>query len=320
MFLTSFSEAIVPSSSDQTDEDVALISKILKGNTEDDDSAGLITLLCKRTNKERLEISKKFKSKYSKDLSDEIENQLDGNLQKIMLAMFLSPIDYDCLELKNSLKGMGTVEDTLIEILSTRSSSRIREIIERYPDLYVEDLEEAVKDDTSGLFQKLLQALMVNKRSLESQIEEEKLQGDLEVLNSALEKNGDTNKLLDIFSIRSQAEIRYLNKAYYESYGIYLDKALKAKFSNDELNLFKSILDAQLDVIDFFSNKLIDVFKGIGTNDESLIRIFVSRNGIDLREISEAYMKKTGKSLQEKIQDECSGEFKIVLLGILNSN
>lgn len=55
--------------------------------------------------------------------------------------MFRTPLDYDCSVLKKAMKGLGTDEETLIDILWTRSNSQLKAIKERYEVLYKTNLE-----------------------------------------------------------------------------------------------------------------------------------------------------------------------------------
>ena len=94
--------------------------------------------------------------------------------------MYYHPIDFDCFSLRSAMKGLGTDEDTLIEIIGTRPNSILKKIIERYSKLIEgRDLISDVKGDTSGSFRKLLVSILQTQRS-------GKLDPDIEKCNKIL--------------------------------------------------------------------------------------------------------------------------------------
>lgn len=44
----------------------------------------------------------------------------------------MDPVELDCYELKNAVKGLGTDEQALFEILASRSNERLKAIAETY--------------------------------------------------------------------------------------------------------------------------------------------------------------------------------------------
>jgi hypothetical protein len=46
----------------------------------------------------------------------------------------MAPAEYDAYQLRKAMKGLGTDEDVLIEILCTRSNAQLKEIIRVYKE------------------------------------------------------------------------------------------------------------------------------------------------------------------------------------------
>ena len=63
---------------------------------------------------------------------DELKSELSGDLEKCMLALFTPKILYDAKCLRLAMKGAGTDERALIEILCSRTNAEINEIKETY--------------------------------------------------------------------------------------------------------------------------------------------------------------------------------------------
>ena len=116
----------------------------------------LIDITGKRTHKERMKIRQAYKTMYGRDLMDDLSSDLSGNYKKAMLALFTDPIEYDTDSLYEAMKGLGTDEDTLIEILASRPGWYINKIKKKYKEKYKKELENDIKGDTSGNFRKLL--------------------------------------------------------------------------------------------------------------------------------------------------------------------
>ena len=66
------------------------------------------------------------------DLVDHIKSELSGDFEKVMVALMMSQAEYDAHLVREAVKGLGTDEDLLIEVLCTRSNAELEAAKEVY--------------------------------------------------------------------------------------------------------------------------------------------------------------------------------------------
>lgn len=91
-----------------------------------------------------------------------------------------------------------------------------------------------------------------------------------------------------------------------------LDRAIKNEFSGDIMDGLIAILQCTTNKAEFFASRLHKSMAGIGTNDNQLIRLVVTRCEIDLNDIKVAFERLYGKSLRSWIkvrQWQCQDQF-----------
>ncbi|PKU29286.1 annexin a8-like protein 1 isoform x3 [Limosa lapponica baueri] len=72
------------------------------------------------------------------DLIESLKSELSGDFERLMVALMYSPFKYDAKELHDAMKGVGTSEDVIIEILASRTKAQIKEIIKAYKEVELE--------------------------------------------------------------------------------------------------------------------------------------------------------------------------------------
>lgn len=117
---------VTPSHNFNAMNDAGVLRKAMKGFGTDEDA--LISVICRRTNNERQEIAKAFKTSYGKDLINDIKSETKNNFEKLLVACLTPTEQYLCMEINEALAGAGTDEEVLIEVLCTMTNNEISNI------------------------------------------------------------------------------------------------------------------------------------------------------------------------------------------------
>uniref|UniRef100_A0A7N5P7X1 Annexin n=1 Tax=Ailuropoda melanoleuca TaxID=9646 RepID=A0A7N5P7X1_AILME len=101
--------------------DAEVLRKAMKGLGTDEEP--ILKILTGRSNAQRQEIAVAFKTLFGKDLVDDLKSELKGNLETLMVSLMRPARIYDAHALKHAIKGAGTDEKVLTEILASRTPS-----------------------------------------------------------------------------------------------------------------------------------------------------------------------------------------------------
>uniref|UniRef100_A0A6Q2ZEH1 Annexin n=1 Tax=Esox lucius TaxID=8010 RepID=A0A6Q2ZEH1_ESOLU len=278
--------------------DVEVLRKAMKGFGTDE--AAIIELLGSRTNKQRVPMVAAYKTTYGK---------VSFTLQDHFTAGFF--------ETENNWNtGAGTDEACLIEILSSRSNAEIREINQIYKQEYGKKLEDAIINDTSGHFRRLLVSLCQGNRDEREQVDINLAKQDAQKLYAAGENKvgTDESQFNAILCSRSRPHLKAVFHEYQQMCGRDIVKSICREMSGDVEDGMVAVVKCIRNTPEYFAERLHKSMAGAGTKDKTLIRIMVTRSEVDMLDIRQAFLKNYGKSLYTAISGDTSGDYKKLLL------
>ncbi|KAM4688728.1 annexin A13 [Discoglossus pictus] len=300
------------------EKDAKKLHKACKGMGTDEKA--IIEILSNRTSDQRQEIKQKYKSMYGKDLDGVLKGELSGNFEKAAVALLDRPCEYDARELRQAMKGAGTNESLLVQILCTRANKQVAAIREAYKRLFDRDLESDIKSETSGNFSKILVSLLQANRDEGLSINEDLAGQDAKRLYEAGESRWGTEELEFniVLATRNYMQLRATFKAYEILHGKDIEDVIKSETSGDLKKAYLTIVKCTKDCQGYFAKKLYKAMQGGGTDEATLIRILVTRAEIDLETIKERFQQLYKKSLADAIKSDTSGDFCRLLLALLH--
>ena len=309
---------VAPAGNNQgVEQDCELLHKAMDGVGTDNNA--IINLICSRNAAQRAEIRKNYTFCYGKDLIKRIKEELNGHFKDTVVGLFMTPPEYDAYCLYKAMKGIGTNEGVLIEIIGTRNNQEMKLIKEEFQKNYGNSLEAWVKGDTSGNFRKLLISLIQANRSMNTVPDPQLCQSDAQALYQAGEGRWGTDEatFFRIFTQRSAAEMNLIYNCYQKIKGRTLYHAIVKDFSGDNKKFLTTILEALQDTPTFYAWRLRESVQGIGTNDSRLVRVIVSRCEVDMPKIKQAYQRVFSRDLVKDIRSDTSGNYKKILTHLL---
>ncbi|KAL6087067.1 hypothetical protein STEG23_014717 [Scotinomys teguina] len=284
------------------DPDAETLYKAMKGIGTNEQA--IIDVLTKRSNVQRQQIAKSFKAQFGKDLTETLKSELSGKFERLIVALMYPPYKYEAKELHDAMKGLGTKEGVIIEILASRTKNQLREIMKAYEEDYGSSLEEDIQGDTSGYLERILVCLLQGSRDDVSGFVDPGLAlQDAQDLYAAGEKihGTDEMKFITILCTRSATHLMRVFEEYEKIANKSIEDSIKSENHGSLEEAMLTVVKCTRNLHSYFAERLYYAMKGAGTRDGTLIRNIVSRSEIDLNLIKCQFQKMYGKTLSSMI-------------------
>lgn len=221
----------------------------------------------------------------------------------------------DCERLHKAMKGLGTDEKTIIEIIGNRSNSQRQELKKSFQQMFGKDLVKEIKSEISGNFSETIEGLMMSKSEFDAHSFRKAVQG----------LGTDDSALIELLTTRSNEELQEAKSAYQRMFNRDIEKDIKSDTSGHYQKVLISLLTASRpssNMVDktqakIDSETLINSgTKKWGTDETVFITIFCTRSYSQLRAMFQEYEKIAGHSIEEDIKKELSGNLSKSFLSI----
>uniref|UniRef100_A0A8C1VKI6 Annexin n=1 Tax=Cyprinus carpio TaxID=7962 RepID=A0A8C1VKI6_CYPCA len=218
--------------------------------------------------------------------------------------------------LRKAMKGFGTDENAIIELLGTRSNKQRVPLKAAYKTTYGKDLVSDLKSELKGDFEDLVLAMLKTPAHF-----------DASELKEAISGAGtDEACLIEILSSRSNAEIQEINKVYKAEYGKSLEDAISGDTSGHFRRLLISLSQGNRDekeTVDISlakqeAQKLYAAGENkVGTDESQFNAILCARSKPHLRQVFHEYQQMCGKDIEKSICSEMSGNVESGMVAVV---
>uniref|UniRef100_A0A182Q314 Annexin n=1 Tax=Anopheles farauti TaxID=69004 RepID=A0A182Q314_9DIPT len=283
------------------------------------DEQAIIDILCTRSNAQRQQIMEQYSSELGRDLIEDLKSELGGKFEDVIVGLMMPPEKYLCKQLHKAMEGMGTDEDTLIEVLAPQTNEEVKKIVDCYEEMYSRPLAEHLCSETDGSFRRLLTMIIVGARDPQGTVDADLAVEQAKQLYDAGEGKLGTDEevFYKILAHASFDQLEIVFEEYKKLSGQTIEQAMKAELSGELYDALSAIVECVQMAPHFFAKRLHKAMDGAGTDDEKLIRIIVSRSEIDLQNVKDEFEQMYNKTLLSAVRNECSGDYKRALCALI---
>jgi len=301
---------------DQTNDDSQKLHKAMKGLGTDEKA--IINVLGKRTPEEMDDLCRAFRHNFGQDLQKELQKETNGDFCKLLVAATTPRAEYEAELVHMAIKGAGTDENRLIEVLVGRSNADVSAIREAYKVLHGKDISQDVQGDLSGDLKDLFTSLLDGNRDEGGQHHD--VERDVEALHRAGEgKIGtDERTFINLLTSRSDAHLRNVFDYYQKRYRQDFTEVVKKEFGGNLEKVLLGVVECIQNRPRWIARQFEMAMSGVGTDESRLIRLVTRfRQPSILPQVKEAYRIEHDKSLAKRIHGETNGDFRKLLLELI---
>lgn len=224
----------------------------------------------------------------------------------------------DGKKLRAAMKGFGTDEKAIIDILTARSNDQRQEIALWFKRNLGRDLIDDLKSELGGKFEDVIVALMVKP--------DEYL---CKQLHKAMAGMGtDESTLIEILCTKTNQEISRLIGTYEDLYNRSLAEHVSSEIGGYFRRLLTMIINGARDesgTVDpeLAQQQAAELFAAgegkLGTDEEVFNRVLSHGSFAHLRYVFNEYKSLSGRTIEQAVKDEMSGDLRESILTIIES-
>jgi annexin A7/11 len=283
------------------------------------DEKALIAVLAKKDPMQIGTLRAQYDQRLMRKMVGDLDNETSGYFGKGLVEIGRGPLESDCFNLMEAMKGTGTKEVILDDILIGRSNADINAIKQKYQQLFKKTLEADLRADLSAGTEQMYMMIVAARRAEDSHPvvpqEIEQSVTDLQTgLGNMVSKNAA--QVCQILTSKNDAQIRAIVQSYQQRFQKNLNAVIKSAFSGHMEDALLLLLDRAQNRAAAEAVRLEESMAGMGTKDQLLVQRVVrchwDRNFMGA--VSAEYKKKYKKDLVSRIEGETRGDYERLMV------
>ncbi|KAJ4979661.1 hypothetical protein NE237_010441 [Protea cynaroides] len=299
-------------------EDAEILRKACKGWGTDEKT--IISVLGHRNAYQRKLIRQAYEELFQEDFIKQLESELSGEFEKAVYRWILDPADRDAVLANVALKSTTPDFRLLIEIACVHSPDELLAVKRAYFSRYKRSLEEDVASQTRGDLRKLLFALTSTYKYDGKEINKNLAALEAQVLHELIKEEAFSHEeVIRILGTRSKAQLVATFNCFKDQQNISITKSVVGDPDDAFLEALRVATRCIYAPQKYFAKVLRNAINKLGTDEEALTRVIVTRAEKDLKDIKQLYYKRTSVSLDHAVANDTSGNYQALLLTLLGS-
>jgi len=220
----------------------------------------------------------------------------------------------DAENLYKAMKGLGTNERMIIQVVTNRSTAQLKEIETTFKTMYGDDLRDRLRGELKGKLETVVLGRFYDRYEYQAYVARRAMKG----------AGTDEQALIDVVCSKTPVEMENVKKAYAAMFDRDLVKDIESETSGDLKRILVALAMANRekkpvnnDEAKADAQRLYDAGEGTwGTDEKIFNQIFALRSFRQLRLTWLYYRKLTGKLIFEVLDKELSGKVRAAFVTV----
>ncbi|RYO21559.1 hypothetical protein AA0121_g2977 [Alternaria tenuissima] len=298
-------------------QDVEAVRKAMKGFGTDEKA--LIATLAKKDPMQINTIRTQYDQRLMRNMVQDLEKETSGYFAKGLVEIARGPLVSDCYNLMEAMKGMGTKEVILDDILIGRSNADINAIKQKYQELFKRPLQKDLQGDLSAGTEQMYDMIVAARRAEDSYpVNPQEIEQAVTDLQAGMGGFASKNvpQVCQILTSKNDAQLKAMANSYQQRFHKSLDSVLKSAFSGHMEDALRLLVHRATNRPEAEAVRLEESMAGLGTKDEILVQRVVrchwDRNFMNA--VSNAYKQVYKKDLVKRIEGETRGDYEKLMV------